>query len=211
MKSILFTTGATVTFRQLIEAIVNYDFIVESIIGNGISRMVVQYGNEIDRATGRNLSREFFDRCVTDKELVELLKLDIHVDGQDTGVVTYKSRKYPEFEMAVFPFSNDICEVIASCDMVVSHAGTGSIVDTLRLGKPLVVVTNDKLMNRHQEEVADELVKMGCCKKMTVDAITLGMMTSCVSDILAGTRTFNKLPESSKNEIEQIIYQELVR
>jgi len=37
------------------------------------------------------------------------------------------------------------------------YAGSGSIFETLRLAKPLIVVVNEDLMDNHQSELAEEL------------------------------------------------------
>jgi beta-1,4-N-acetylglucosaminyltransferase len=37
--------------------------------------------------------------------------------------------------------------------------GSGSIFETLGLGKPLIVVVNEDLMDNHQSELADELTE----------------------------------------------------
>ncbi|CAA7400672.1 unnamed protein product [Spirodela intermedia] len=56
-----------------------------------------------------------------------------------------------------FTFSPTIADYLLSAELVISHAGSGSIFETLRLGKPLVVVVNEDLMDNHQSELADEL------------------------------------------------------
>lgn len=38
-------------------------------------------------------------------------------------------------------------------------AGSGSIFETLRLGRPLIVVVNEDLMDNHQSELAEELAE----------------------------------------------------
>ncbi|MCJ1391248.1 N-acetylglucosaminyldiphosphodolichol N-acetylglucosaminyltransferase catalytic subunit alg13 [Xylographa bjoerkii] len=44
---------------------------------------------------------------------------------------------------------------------VVSHAGSGSILDALRLAVALIVVPNPALLDNHQEELAQELAAQG--------------------------------------------------
>ncbi|CAJ2666528.1 UDP-N-acetylglucosamine transferase subunit ALG13 [Trifolium pratense] len=56
-----------------------------------------------------------------------------------------------------FTFSSSIADHLRSASLVISHAGSGSIFETLRLRKPLIVVVNEDLMDNHQSELADEL------------------------------------------------------
>ncbi|CAH9087471.1 unnamed protein product [Cuscuta epithymum] len=58
-----------------------------------------------------------------------------------------------------FTFSSSIAEYLKSASLVISHAGSGSIFETLRLGKPLIVVVNEDLMDNHQSELAEELAE----------------------------------------------------
>ncbi|KAE9613653.1 putative N-acetylglucosaminyldiphosphodolichol N-acetylglucosaminyltransferase [Lupinus albus] len=56
-----------------------------------------------------------------------------------------------------FSFSSTIAEHLRSASLVISHAGSGSIFETLKVGKPLIVVVNEDLMDNHQIELAEEL------------------------------------------------------
>ena len=46
-----------------------------------------------------------------------------------------------------------------SADMILSHAGAGTVMEALRLRKKLVVVVNNLLMNNHQTELAGALAE----------------------------------------------------
>lgn len=75
------------------------------------------------------------------------------------GEMIYKSAlpKSPPLKISGFDFAQDISKYIKSADLVISHAGTGSILDALRSGKRLLVVINDKLMDNHQMQISQEL------------------------------------------------------
>jgi beta-1,4-N-acetylglucosaminyltransferase len=60
-----------------------------------------------------------------------------------------------------FDFTTSLGDKIDQCDLVISHAGTGSILDALRAHKPLIVVINANLMDNHQQEIADEFRSQG--------------------------------------------------
>ncbi|KAG6865022.1 hypothetical protein C0991_005568 [Blastosporella zonata] len=53
-------------------------------------------------------------------------------------------------------------------DLVISHAGSGTILDVLRLGKPLLVVVNPTLLDNHQQELASALEGLGHLKHSTI-------------------------------------------
>ncbi|GER26543.1 UDP-N-acetylglucosamine transferase subunit alg13 [Striga asiatica] len=82
-----------------------------------------------------------------------------------------------------FTFSSSIADYLKSASLVISHAGSGSIFETLRLKKPLIVVVNEDLMDNHQSELAEELAErkhLFCARPqtlyMTVSSMDLGSL-----------------------------------
>jgi beta-1,4-N-acetylglucosaminyltransferase len=58
-----------------------------------------------------------------------------------------------------FTFSSSIADSMRAASLVISHAGSGSIFEALKLRKPLIVVVNEDLMDNHQSELAEELAE----------------------------------------------------
>ncbi|XP_064374009.1 putative bifunctional UDP-N-acetylglucosamine transferase and deubiquitinase ALG13 [Dromaius novaehollandiae] len=67
----------------------------------------------------------------------------------------------PAFVLEAFRFKDSLAEDLRRADLVISHAGAGSCLETLEEGKPLIVVINEKLMNNHQLELAKQLHRDG--------------------------------------------------
>ncbi|GAB0195224.1 putative bifunctional UDP-N-acetylglucosamine transferase and deubiquitinase ALG13 [Grus japonensis] len=77
----------------------------------------------------------------------------------------------PPLAVEAFRFKDSLAEDLRRADLVISHAGAGSCLETLEKGKPLIVVTNEKLMNNHQLELAKQLDRDGhvfCCNCSTL-------------------------------------------
>ena len=56
-----------------------------------------------------------------------------------------------------FSISTNILEYVRKVDLIISHAGAGSILDGLENKKHVIVVTNQSLMSNHQIELAEQL------------------------------------------------------
>ncbi|KAI0046710.1 glycosyltransferase family 1 protein [Auriscalpium vulgare] len=69
-------------------------------------------------------------------------------------------------------------------DLVISHAGSGTILDVLRKGKPLIVVPNTTLADNHQEELAKALSALG-----HLGASTVGELPQTILDFDASALT----------------------
>jgi len=70
-----------------------------------------------------------------------------------------------------FRFAPTITDEMRAADVVISHAGAGSVLEALELGKRLVVCVNEKLMDNHQAELAKALEARGHVVVSSVDDV----------------------------------------
>ncbi|KAG1891223.1 glycosyltransferase family 1 protein [Suillus subluteus] len=71
-------------------------------------------------------------------------------------------------DIEIWRFKPSIQAECGQADLVISHAGSGTILDVLRLGKPLIVVPNPTLLDNHQEELASALQILGHLKATSI-------------------------------------------
>lgn len=69
------------------------------------------------------------------------------------------SARYGFHSIESFKLSPSIERYMQSADLVISHAGAGSVLEALENRKHLIVVINDLLMDNHQVELAEQLHK----------------------------------------------------
>ena len=60
-----------------------------------------------------------------------------------------------------FDYAPSLRKYMESASLIISHAGSGSIFESLSLSKPLIVVPNSLLMDNHQEELGQHLESLG--------------------------------------------------
>lgn len=63
-------------------------------------------------------------------------------------------------QVQVFEFAPSLADYMQAADLIISHAGSGSIFEALRLKKSLIAVPNAMLMDNHQAELADHLARL---------------------------------------------------
>ena len=68
-----------------------------------------------------------------------------------------------DIDLEVFRFKPTLSEDMQSADLIICHAGAGSITEALSLHKKVMVVVNDTLMDNHQTELARAVVGKGYC------------------------------------------------
>ncbi|KAF9525631.1 glycosyltransferase family 1 protein [Crepidotus variabilis] len=74
-------------------------------------------------------------------------------------------------EIKIWKFKPSLEEEFEKADLVVGHAGSGTILDVLRKGKAMIVVPNPTLLDNHQVELAERLEEMEYLIAATVETL----------------------------------------
>lgn len=90
------------------------------------------------------------------KEVDELIEKEIIKDEvfAQIGVSDYKPKNY---EYVNFMSQNDFGEKIDESDMIITHAGTGIIVNSIKKGKKVVAIPR---LSKYQEHVDDHQMQL---------------------------------------------------
>ncbi|KAG0289273.1 hypothetical protein BGZ96_007134 [Linnemannia gamsii] len=75
-------------------------------------------------------------------------------------------------QVTTYTYKSSLREDMEQADLIISHAGSGSILEALRLNKKLVVVVNEDLMDNHQQELGSALHEqryLVCCTVSTLE------------------------------------------
>ncbi|GMF35570.1 unnamed protein product [Phytophthora lilii] len=78
---------------------------------------------------------------------------------------------FPGLELSFYRHDPQYKRDVARADLVISHAGAGSIMDGLALGKKLLVVVNTALMDNHQTELAEAMAEQKYCLQTSVQGL----------------------------------------
>ncbi|KAJ3294952.1 DNA binding protein [Borealophlyctis nickersoniae] len=94
----------------------------------------------------------------------------------------------PSLSITTYTFKPSLADDLAAADLVISHAGSGSILEALDMGKKLLVVVNETLMDNHQMELAEALAEEGVLAWSTVE----GMLDKVKDCALEGCKPYEK-------------------
>ncbi|GBC10690.1 hypothetical protein RclHR1_09820009 [Rhizophagus clarus] len=89
------------------------------------------------------------------------VKLVVQYGKSRNSFIKMQNDLVNEIEVIGFDYKPSLHEDMKNADLIISHAGSGSILEILRLHKPLIVVVNENLMDNHQLELAIELQNKG--------------------------------------------------
>jgi len=136
------TVGATASFNALVLEIFERPFLA-ALQAHNYTDLLVQYGQQ-----GEQLFEEFKKK----NELEINEKYGLNVSGFSFNLRGLKS------EMLSVKANPSVGREEG---LIISHAGSGTILEVLRLGVPLMVVPNPALLHNHQVELAEQLSASG--------------------------------------------------
>ncbi|KAI1179258.1 glycosyltransferase family 28 C-terminal domain-containing protein [Nemania sp. FL0916] len=143
------TIGATAGFRSLLREVVSPKFLAVLKTLN-FTNLVVQCGPDL----------EYFDT------------IRPHVQesyGVDITAFSY-APDLKKYFMQASRGNDDAGR--RDCGVIISHAGSGSIIEALEFDSKLVAVPNPELMDNHQLEIAEEMASQGFLIHGTLGSVT---------------------------------------
>ena len=84
--------------------------------------------------------------------------VDKHLDFSKNSSVKFTKEG---IKITAYQYKPSIKEDLESADLVISHAGAGSVLESLDANKKLIVVVNEGLMDNHQLELAEQMFEEG--------------------------------------------------
>lgn len=108
-----------------------------------------------------------FDKLI--EAVTSKVALDWMVSRGYTSLrIQYGKGKKPSVESNGVPIAIEAYDFLPSldndmrkADLIISHAGAGTVMEALRFQRKLIVVINTMLMNNHQEELAGAMAERG--------------------------------------------------
>ncbi|GAB7358749.1 hypothetical protein MBLNU230_g3978t1 [Neophaeotheca triangularis] len=134
-KTCFLTVGATAAFPDLITAVLSPSF-TKALQSHSYTDLLIQYGDG---------GKPLFDQHVAKAQLPGLQITGFELDK--AGLAKHMKRVQAGKER------DEGC--------VIGHAGSGTVLEALRLGVPLIVVPNPTLLDHHQVELAEVLAGQG--------------------------------------------------
>jgi UDP-N-acetylglucosamine transferase subunit ALG13 len=95
---------------------------------------------------------QFFDELIEEvDQLVETGLIRDEVRAQ-IGLAQYHPR-----HLSTFAFDRNILDIARRADLIISHAGTGLVMELISLGRPFIAVANQTKAENHQVEFLHHL------------------------------------------------------
>ena len=122
-----------------------------------------------------------FDRLFkTIDELCEEKIIDKNSVYAQTGITEYKSKNYTCVEMIK---NTDFYKKIEESDIIICHAGVGTIINSLTLGKKVIVFPRQKEFNEHVDNHQIEIASLFADNGYVMCATNKKELIKCIKNM----------------------------
>ncbi|KAJ5109204.1 family 28 glycosyltransferase [Penicillium angulare] len=170
IKLCFVTVGATASFERLVEEVLDEAFF-KTLANNKFTHLIVQYGKDT-----KVLVNELLDKNPNNSPGRHGIILNTFDFAPDLSRYMGMAMERPPQGMEDRPVVQK-----QKLGLIITHAGTGSILEALRCGVPTIVVPNPDLADNHQEELA-----------LMIQKLKYGVMAR-VGDVIPAVENLNKL------------------
>ncbi|KAF3932027.1 hypothetical protein ABW20_dc0104092 [Dactylellina cionopaga] len=171
----VFVTVGTTSFDQLITAVLKPP-VISLLQSQGYTSIRVQYGPAV----------ELYQSCYTSDLENTLAKSEMGISG------------------FAYADGEQITEEIKTAELIISHAGSGTILESLRYQKRIIVIPNGSLMDNHQAELADEMARQKYVIRSDLEALNAAITRSRTFDYRQFPRKGSKIfSEVLEDELDQ--------
>ncbi|KAI9510237.1 glycosyltransferase family 1 protein [Russula earlei] len=148
-------------------------------------RVLVTVGStKFDALVGAALSQPVLDALIQKGYSDIVVQCgDSHVDEFGPTDVERKVRRHG-LDIDVWRFKPRLDEEYDAADLIIGHAGSGTILDVLRRGKRLIIVPNPTLLDNHQEDMAHAMGELGHAKVSRVNELARSVMDLDASSLV---------------------------
>lgn len=96
----------------------------------------------------------------------------------------------------VVPYINNMSEVMAAADLVISRAGAITLAEIAALKKPSILIPSPNVVRNHQEQNAREFEKAGGAVVITEDILTPELLYEKIAEVTKDKATLAKMSEN---------------
>jgi len=158
-EKLVFVTVGTTLFENLIQTISSSTSFLSLLSYSGYDELVIQYG----KGSPPSFSKDVREVSTDDHNNTGTRYYQFESNTREKPLfspsVPSSSRK--PLKISCYRFKTSIREDMQRANLIISHAGAGSIMESLSLKKKTCVVINRDLMDNHQMELAEALCERG--------------------------------------------------
>ena len=101
-------------------------------------------------------------------------------------------------DIQVVPYIDNMSEVMAAADVVISRSGAITVSELASLGKPSILIPSPNVVRNHQEQNAREFEKNGAARVITEAELSGDLLYNTIIEMLEDKEALLKMSENMR-------------